>query len=133
MKYIFDCIVFILLLSAYSHFIWSMQDDILCTPPCRTVVHFISRQSLLFVSSFTLSLPSSLRSSSLLSPPYCHFDRPPSYVVFLSSHHMPIPLQPPFLDFLCDFPHFSSCPSYIILSLLIICIVNILENNMYIQ
>ena len=23
-----------------------------------------------------------------------------------SSHHMPIPLQPPFLDFLCDFPTF---------------------------
>ena len=37
--------------------------------------------------------------------------RPPSYMVFLSSHHMPIPLQPSFLYFVCDFRHFR-CPSY---------------------
>ena len=42
---------------------------------------------------------------------YFHYHRPPSYVVFLSSHHMPIPLQPSFLYFMCDFPHFR-CHSY---------------------
>ena len=50
--------------------------------------------------------PSSLRYSSLPSPLYLHFHRPPSYVVFLSSHHIPIPLQPSFMDFLCDSPTF---------------------------
>ena len=28
----------------------------------------------------------------------------------LSSHHKPVPLQPPFLNFLCDFPHFRYHP-----------------------
>ena len=46
---------------------------------------------------------------------YFHYHRPPSDAVFLSSHHMPIPLQPSFLDFLCDFPHFR-CPSYSLIS-----------------
>ena len=55
--------------------------------------------------------PSSLRPSFLPSPLYFHFQRSPFYVVFLSSHHIPIPHQPPFLDFLCDFPHFR-CPPY---------------------
>ena len=72
-----------------------------------------------FIPSFTLSnhlllgLP-----LPLPSPLYFHFHRPPSYVVFLSSHHMRIPLQPPFLDFSCNFPH-SRCPliiSFLILS-----------------
>ena len=50
--------------------------------------------------------PSSLRPSSLPSPLYFNFHRPPSHVLFLSSHHMPIPLQPYFLNFLSDFPTF---------------------------
>ena len=81
--------------------------DVRChTPPCSTVVHFISRQSLIFdiILYFVLCLP-------LFLPLYLHFHRPPSYVVFLSSHHMPIPHQPSFMDFLCDSPHFR-CPSY---------------------
>ena len=32
-------------------------------------------------------------------PLHFHFHRPPSYIVLLSSRHMPIPLQPHFLDF----------------------------------
>ena len=40
---------------------------------------------------------------------YFYFHRPPSYVVILSSHHMPILVQPRFLGFLGDFPHFL-CP-----------------------
>ena len=62
--------------------------------------------------------PYSLRSSSLPSRLYLHFHRPPSYAVFLSSHHMPIPLQHSFLDFLCDFHNFR-CPSYSFISYLV--------------
>ena len=62
--------------------------------------------------------PSSLRSSSLSSPLHLHFHRPPSYVLFLSSHHIPIPLQASFLDFLFDFAHFR-CPSYAFISYLV--------------
>ena len=76
------------------------------TPPCSTVVHFISRQSILFDVIIYFVQPSSLRSSSLPSPLYFRFHSFPSYAVFLSSHYMSIPLQPPFLDFLCDFPTF---------------------------
>ena len=83
--------------------------------PCSTVVHIISRQSLLFDVILYFVQPSSLRSSALPSPLYFHYHRPPSYVVFLSSHHMPIPLQPSFLYFLCAFPHFR-CPSYSFIS-----------------
>ena len=59
------------------------------TPPCSTTVHFISRQSLLFdiILYFVLGLP-------LFLPNVLHFHRPPSYVVVLPSHHMPIPHQP---------------------------------------
>ena len=64
------------------------------------------------ISSFTLSNQLLL---ALPSPVYFHFHRPPSHVVFLSCHHMPIPLQPLFLDFLCDFHHFR-CPSYSFIS-----------------
>ena len=71
------------------------------TPPCSTVVHIISRQSPLFDVILNFVQPSSLRSSSLPSPLYFHYHRPPSYVVFISSHHMSIPLQPSFLYFLC--------------------------------
>ena len=39
----------------------------------------------------------------------------PSYAVFLSSHHMPIPLQSTFLYFLRDFLHVR-CPSYSFIS-----------------
>ena len=44
----------------------------------------------------------------VVSPLYFHFHRPPFNIVLLSSRHMPIPLQPPFMDFLCcDSNHFS--------------------------
>ena len=67
------------------------------TPPCSSVIHIISRQSLLFDVILHFVQPSSLRSSSLPSPLYFHYHCPPSCVVFLSSHHMPVPLQPSFL------------------------------------
>ena len=86
-------------------------------PPCSLVIRFVHRQSLLFDITADSIQPSSLRPSSLPSPLYFHFHRHPSYVVLLSSHHMPIPLQPSFLDFLCDFPQYR-CP--IILSFLIL-------------
>ena len=92
--------------------------DVWYTPPCSTVIHFVSRQSLLFDVILHIVQPSSLRSSSLPSPLYFHFHHPPSDAVLLSSHHMPIPPQPPFLDFLCDFPHFR-CPSYSFISYLV--------------
>ena len=70
-------------------------------PSCITVVHFFPQQFLLFYDIVPHSVQScSLRPISLLSPMYFHFHRPPSYVVLLSSHHMLIPIQPPFLDFL---------------------------------
>ena len=87
-------------------------------PPCSTVVHIISRQSLLFDIILYFVQPSSLLSSSLPSPLFLHFLRPSSCILFLSSHHMPIPLQPSLLDFLCDFPHFR-CPSYSFISNLV--------------
>ena len=46
---------------------------------------------------------------------YFHYHRPLSHAVFLSSHHMPIPLQSPLLYFLCDVSHFR-CPSYSLIS-----------------
>ena len=81
----------------------------LYTPPYSSAVHLLPRQSLLpGIIPHTLQPPSP-RSSSLPSPLYFHIHRPPSYVVVLSSHHMLIPLQPPFPDFLWDLPHFC-CP-----------------------
>ena len=63
---------------------------------------------------------SSLRPSSLPSPLYFNFHRPPSYLMLLSSQHMPILLQPPFLNFLCDFPNFRCLPysfiSYVVIT-----------------
>ena len=59
------------------------------TPPCSTVVHFISRQSLLFDIILYFVQPSSFRSSSLPSPLYFHFHRPPSFLCsapLFSSH-----------------------------------------------
>ena len=73
-----------------------------------TVVHFLRRQSILSDIGSHSVQPSSLRPSM-----YFHFHRSPPYVVLLSSHHMPIPLQPPFLD--CYFPHFR-CPPYSFIS-----------------
>ena len=78
------------------------------SPPSSTVVHITGRQSLLFDVILYFVQPSSLRPSSIPCSLYFHFHRPPSYAVLLSSHHMPIPLQPLFLDFRCDFPHFPS-------------------------
>ena len=64
------------------------------------------------ISSLRLSgLPSTLTHSTPPPPVYFHSHRPPSYVVLLYSHHITIPLQPSFLDFLCDFPHFL-CPCF---------------------
>ena len=87
----------------YSHFyVRSMYGDIHVARSYTSS----ARQSLLFDITLYFVQSSSLRSSSLHSPLYFHFHCFPSYVVFLSSHHMPIPLQPPFLDFLCDSPTF---------------------------
>ena len=66
-----------------------------CTITCSMVVHIIRRQSLLFDIILYFVQSSSLRPSSLPSPLYFHYNRTPSYIVFLSSDHMPIPLQPP--------------------------------------
>ena len=77
------------------------------TPPFSTVILFLPRQSLLFDIIVHIVQPSSLRPSSLHYPLYFHCHCPSSSVVLLSSHHMPIALQPPFLDFLCDNLHRS--------------------------
>ena len=54
----------------------------------------------------------------LLYPSLCPFHCSPSYIVLLSSHHMPIPLQSRFPDFLLDFPTFVApfILSFLILS-----------------
>ena len=52
------------------------------TPPCSTVVHIISRQSLLCDIILYFVQPSSLRSSYLPRLLYFHYHRPPPYVVF---------------------------------------------------
>ena len=75
------------------------------------VVHFISRPSLPFDIIPHSVQPSSLYIRPSSFPRSFYFHRPPSYVVLLSSRHMPIPLQPSFLDVLCDFSHFR-CPPY---------------------
>ena len=80
-------------------------------PPCSTVVHFISRQSLVFDIIVYFVQPSSPRSSSL--PSLINFHFLPSYAVLLPSDHMSTPTS--FLDFLCDFPHFL-CPAYSFIS-----------------
>ena len=79
---------------------------------------FLRRQSLLFDIIPHSVQPSSPSSSPLPSPLVFHYHRPPSYIVLLSSHHMPIPFQPPFLDFLCKFPHFC-CPAHSFISYLV--------------
>ena len=88
--------------SSYSlSYVGSMYDGI-CLQVARSYKSSADSPFSL-MSSFTLSNHLLL---GLPSPLYFHFRRHPSYVVFLSSHHMPIPLQPPFLYFLCDFPTF---------------------------
>ena len=94
-------------------YVGSMYDDIRLHVARSYLVHIISPFSL--ISSFTLSNHLLLGLPLFFSPLYLHYHHPPSYVVFLSSHHMPIPLQPPFLYNLCDFPHFR-CPSYSFIS-----------------
>ena len=85
-------------------------------PPCSSVVHFLLRQSIFFDFTAHSSQPSSLRPSLHPPPLHSHSHRPPSYAVLLSSPHIPIQLQPSFLNFLC---HFSDCVVPIMLSLLI--------------
>ena len=81
--------------SSYSDFyMGSMYDDILCLHVARSYTSSA-------YSPFSL-IASSLRYSSLPSTLYFHFHLLSSNVVFLSSHRMSIPLQPNFLDFLCD-------------------------------
>ena len=99
-------------------FMWGRCALCIHAPPCSTVVCFLPQQSLTFDIIHHSNQSSSHRPSSLPSPVSLHFHRPPSYLVFLSSHHMPISLQPPFLNFLCDFPHFR-CPSYSFISYLV--------------
>ena len=92
---------FLLLLHLIPTF---MYDDI----PLHVVRSYTSSADSPFplISSFTLSNHLFLGLPLFLLP--CTFN---SYVVLLCSYHMLIPLQPPFLDFLCDFPHFRS-PSF---------------------
>ena len=54
-------------------------------------------------------IPHSIRPSSLHSPSYFHFRRPPSYVGLLS-------FQSPSVDHLCDFPYCLLILSFLILS-----------------
>ena len=50
--------------------------------------------------------------SSSLSLLYTIFHHPPSFMILLSSRHMPMPSHPPFLDFFWDFTHFHCPPDY---------------------
>ena len=71
--------------SSHSPYVGSMYDDIrlhVARSYTSSADSPFSLISLYFVQ------PSSLRYSSLPSPLHLHFHRPPSYVVFLSSHHM---------------------------------------------
>ena len=78
----------------------------------QVTLHSLLKQSLLVdIIPHSVQL-SSLGYSSLPSPLYFHFHRPPSYVVLLSSHRMPIQLQPRFLEKFCDFPHFRCLPNF---------------------
>ena len=88
----------LLYLLSYSHFYeGSMYGDM----RLRVARSYTSSADSPFsLMSFFYVQPSSLRFSSLPSPLYFHYHRPLSYSVFLSSHPTPIPLHPPFLDFL---------------------------------
>ena len=100
--------------SSYSHFyVGSIYDDIRLHVARSYTSSADSPFSL--ISSFTVSNHLLLGLPLFLLPFTFFFHRPPSYVVFLSSHHMPIPLQSSFLYFLCDFPHFR-CSSYYFIS-----------------
>ena len=71
---------------------------------------YVSLYSLSLISPLTVE-PSSLRPSSPPHPLYFQSHHHPSCALLLSSHHMPLPLQSPFLDILCDFSHLRF-PSY---------------------
>ena len=78
-----------------------------CTMTCIRVVHFLPDIPFtLKISSLTLS---NIRPSSLSSPLQFHFHSSPSYVILLSSHHILIPAQSPFLDLFYYFRRFL-CP-----------------------
>ena len=70
-------------------------------PVCRSVVHSLPD------SPFSLTSPLTLSNHLLLGPPpslppplYLHFQRHSSYAVLFSSHHMPVPVPHPILDFI---------------------------------
>ena len=83
---------------------WEMYDDIplhiarLCTSFPVRPLSMIS--SLILYNHILLGLP-----PSLPTPLYFNLYCPPSYVVRISSHHMPIKLQPHYLHF-----HYFHCP-----------------------
>ena len=72
-------------------------DVRLHTPPCSTVVHIISRQSLIFDIVLHFVQPSSLRSSSLPCPPCC------DVTIKLSDMSSPCVFRIQFLRHLRDF------------------------------
>ena len=79
---------------------------------CMTIYASVLARSYPFSPDSPFSLISSLTLSNHLlldispSPLFFHSHRSPSYVVFLSSHHLPVPHQPPFLDVLWYLPLF---------------------------
>ena len=83
--------------------------DVRChSPLCDSVIHLLPQQSLLSeIWSNTVQQPPCLPSSPPLALPIP--PSPPSYIILLSSHHVPMPSRPPFLDALRDFPRFR-CP-----------------------
>ena len=60
-----------------------LSPTVIYTHPCSWVVQFLTKQYLL-----PDIIPHSTTIFSLPSPLYFHFHRPPSFVVFLSSHHI---------------------------------------------
>ena len=91
--------------SSYSHFyVGSMYDGIRLHVARPYTSSADSPFSL--ISSLTMSTHLLLGLHLFLLP--CTFITIAllQYVVFLSSHHMPIPLQPSLQYFLCDFAHF---------------------------
>ena len=105
-----------------------MYDDM---PPCSSVIHIISRQSLLFDIIPDPVQPSSLSSSSLPSPLYFHYYRPPSYVVLISSHarttstsFLGLSLRFPPLSLSPLFFHFLFCPASLYMIVLLKCPLN---------
>ena len=73
---------------------------------CSSVVHSPPWQSLIFDITPHSIQPSSLKPPSFLPSLYLHSHRHSSYALLFSSHHMPVPVPHPILDFHCDFSHF---------------------------